>query len=69
MLFEHLPQNALFTHLLQGKSHHITKLKTPSESVGPKLLPKKFLLQVVNCHNPSFGLVTKVMACKGVGQE
>jgi hypothetical protein len=49
MLFEHLPQNALFAHLLQGKSHCITKLKTPSESVGPKLLPKKFLLQMDNC--------------------
>jgi hypothetical protein len=48
MLFEHPPQNTLFANLFQGKSHCITKLKTPSESVGPKLLPKKFLLQMDN---------------------
>jgi hypothetical protein len=39
MLFEYCPQNALFACLLQGKSCCITKLKTLSESVGPKLLP------------------------------
>jgi hypothetical protein len=49
MLFEHPPQNTLFACLLQGKSHYTTKLKTPSESVGPKSLPKKFLLQMDNC--------------------
>jgi hypothetical protein len=48
MLFEHPPQNALFTHLLQGKSRCIIELKTPSQSVGPKLLPKKFLHQIDN---------------------
>ncbi len=49
MLFEHPPQNALFAHLLQGKSDCITKVKTPSESVGPKPLPKHFILQMDNC--------------------
>jgi hypothetical protein len=49
MLFEEPPQNVLFTHLLQGKSHYIIELKTPSESVGPKPLPKNFLLQMDNC--------------------
>jgi hypothetical protein len=44
MLFENPPQNALFTHLLQGKSHCIIELKTPRESVGSKPLPKKVLL-------------------------
>jgi hypothetical protein len=48
MLFEHPTQNALFTCLLQGKSCCIIELKTPSESVGPKLLPKKILLQMDN---------------------
>jgi hypothetical protein len=42
MLFEHPPQNALFACLLQGKSYCITKLKTPNEGVGPKLLPNCF---------------------------
>jgi hypothetical protein len=49
MLFEYPPQNALFVGLLQGKSHCITELKTPSESVGPKPLPIFFLLQKDNC--------------------
>jgi hypothetical protein len=49
MLFEHPTQNAFFTCLLQSKSHCTIKLKTPSESVGPKLLPKLFLLQMDNC--------------------
>jgi hypothetical protein len=48
MLFEHLAQNALLTRLLQEKSCCITKVKTPNESVGPKLLPKHFLLQMDN---------------------
>jgi hypothetical protein len=48
MLFEHPPQNALFTRLLQGKSHYIIELKTSNESVDPKLLPKFFLLQINN---------------------
>ncbi len=48
MLFEHLAQNALLTRLLQGKSCCITKVKTPNESVVPKLLPKHFLLQMDN---------------------
>jgi hypothetical protein len=47
MLFEHLPENALFASFLQGKSH-CTRLKTPNESVGPKPLPKIFLLQMDN---------------------
>jgi hypothetical protein len=33
---------------MQGKSCCIIELKTPSESVGPKPLPKFFLLQVDN---------------------
>jgi hypothetical protein len=49
MLFEDSPQNALFAHLLQGKSCYTSELKTPSESVGPKTLPKKLLLQMDNC--------------------
>ncbi len=48
ILFKHLPQNSLFARLLQGKSHYISELKTPSESVDPKSLPKKFLLQMDN---------------------
>ncbi len=48
ILFEHLPQNSLFACLLQGKSHYISELKTPSESVDPKSLPKKILLQMDN---------------------
>ncbi len=48
ILFEHPTQNALFTGLLQGKSCCIIELKTPSESVGPKLLPNLFLLQMDN---------------------
>jgi hypothetical protein len=45
MVFEHLPQNVFFACFLQGKFHCTIELKTPSESVGPELLPKKFLLQ------------------------
>jgi len=48
MLFDP-PQNVFFACLLQGKSFSTNELKTPSESVGPKLLPKKFLLQMDNC--------------------
>jgi hypothetical protein len=48
MLFEHLPQNSLFARLLQSKFFSTSELKTPSESVGPKLLPKMFLLQMDN---------------------
>jgi hypothetical protein len=49
MLFEDPLQNTLFTHLLQGKSRYKSELKTLSESVGPKMLPKKFLFQMDNC--------------------
>jgi hypothetical protein len=42
MLFEHPPQNALFACLLQSKIFSTSELKTPSESVDPKLLPKMF---------------------------
>jgi hypothetical protein len=42
MLFEHPLQNALFACLLQGKFRCIIELKTPSEGVGPKLLPNFF---------------------------
>ncbi len=49
MLFKHPLWNALFTCLLQGKSWCTIELKTPSENKGPKLLPKKFLLQMDNC--------------------
>jgi len=42
MLFEDLPQNAIFACHLQGKSHYIIELKTPSENVGPKPLPIVF---------------------------
>ncbi len=48
MLFEWSTLNALFTLLFQGKYWCIIEFKTPSESVGPKLLPKKFLLQMDN---------------------
>jgi len=48
MLLKHPIQNALFTCFLQGKSCCIIELKTPSESVGPKLLLKNFLLQMDN---------------------
>jgi hypothetical protein len=48
-LFKHPPQNTLFTCLLQGKPCYTRELKTQSESVGPKLLPKTFLLQMDKC--------------------
>jgi hypothetical protein len=48
ILFKHFPQNSLFARLLQGKSQYTNELKTPSESVDPKLLPKNFLLQMDN---------------------
>jgi hypothetical protein len=48
MLFEHPPQNALFACFLQRKSRCTTKLKILSESMGPKSLPKNFLLQMDN---------------------
>jgi hypothetical protein len=51
MLFKHPPQNMLFACLLQGNSHYTNELKALNESVGPKLLPKFFLLQMDNCVN------------------
>ncbi len=48
MLFKQPPKNTFFARFLQGKSCCTIELKTPSENVGPKLLPTNFLLQIDN---------------------
>jgi hypothetical protein len=49
ILFEHLPHNAFFAHVLQGKSRCICELKMPNSVVGPNHLSNFFLLQMDNC--------------------
>jgi hypothetical protein len=48
LMFEHLPHNSLFAHLLQGKLHCVHELRTPDQTIGLKLLLKKLLLQMDN---------------------
>jgi hypothetical protein len=49
LLFEEPPQNSLFAHLLQGKSHCVCELCTLEKIVGAKPLLKKLLFQMDNC--------------------
>ncbi len=73
LLFEEPPQNSLFAHLLQGKSHCVCELCMLEKIIGVKPLLKKLFLQMDNCceNNKNQHLLTffSLLTMKDVFEE